>query len=151
MSGHYVSCSPPSSTAVFLRYTIVIRSSRLAMWSSTLFFRAGLALLSLILTLHSATAQDTWSIDSNCNARGNNGGRFTDSLGAVWEVRCARILVNQLTRTKELPAREYTHVSRPVTTSRSVQDLYTEALVIPTQPIGFPVSGLRVQVWQGLG
>ena len=62
------------------------------MWSSTLFFRAGLALLSLSLTLLSATAQDTWSINTNCNYNGNGGGRFTDSLGAVWEVKCAQDL-----------------------------------------------------------
>lgn len=62
---------------------------------STLFWRAGLALLSLSLTIHSATAQaDTWSISTNCNVNETapGGGRFTDSLGAVWEVRCAQDL-----------------------------------------------------------
>jgi hypothetical protein len=52
--------------------------------------------------------------------------------------------VKYLTRTKELQAKEYTRVSRHVTTSHSVQDSCTEALVIPTQPIGFPVSDHRV-------
>jgi hypothetical protein len=41
------------------------------------------------VTILSATAQDTWSITPDCNANGNGGGRFTDSLGAIWEVRCA--------------------------------------------------------------
>jgi hypothetical protein len=63
------------------------------MWSSTLFFRAGLALLSFSLTIHSTTAlADTWSIDTDCNKNGNGGGNFTDSLGAVWEVKCAMSL-----------------------------------------------------------
>jgi hypothetical protein len=63
------------------------------MWSSTLFFRAGLALLSFSLTIQSTTAAaDTWSIDTNCNKNGTNGGIFTDSLGAVWEVKCAQDL-----------------------------------------------------------
>jgi hypothetical protein len=61
------------------------------MWSSTLFFRAGLALLSFSLTIHSTTAlADTWSIEPNCNEKGKGGGIFTDSLGAVWEVQCAK-------------------------------------------------------------
>jgi hypothetical protein len=74
--------------AVFLYHTIVTRSSCFTMRSSTLFRRAGLALVSLGLIIHSATAQDTWSITPNCNATGRGGGTFTDSLGATWEVKC---------------------------------------------------------------
>jgi hypothetical protein len=90
--GRYQAIMSPSlrssQIAVFLHHTIVTRSSRLTMRSSTLFRRAGLALVSLGLFIHSATAQD-WSITSNCNSTGNGGGRFTDSLGAIWEVKCA--------------------------------------------------------------
>jgi hypothetical protein len=47
------------------------------------------------LIIHSAIAQapqapqTPWSITPNCNATGTPGGRFTDSLGAVWGVLCA--------------------------------------------------------------
>jgi hypothetical protein len=90
----YVSCSSLLSIAVFLYHTIVTRSSCFTMRSSTLFRRAGLALVSLGLIIHSAIAQapqapqTPWSITPNCNATGTPGGRFTDSLGAVWEVLC---------------------------------------------------------------
>lgn len=51
-----------------------------------------------------------------------------------------RILVKHLTRTRELTAREYTDVSRPVTTSRSAQDLCTEDLIL----LSIKINGLLV-------
>lgn len=62
------------------------------MRSSTLFWRAGLALLSV--THHCiapVSAQTAWTPEANCNANGNNGGRYTDTfLDSEYDVTCGQ-------------------------------------------------------------